>query len=561
MPTSLGYGIGLRPQHFPDFQNSSKLSLDWLEIVSENYMGIGGRSRQILEKLRADYPIAAHGVGLSIAGSDPLDQRYLRLLKQMSEWLEPVLITDHLCWTSWKGLHSYDLLPFPLNEESLIHIARRVDRVQEYLGRSILLENPSSYVAFADSEMSEADFLAELCARTGCGILLDLNNCVVNSRNLGWDPVEYLERLHPGMVHQFHLAGHSYEEDISIDTHDHAVPAAVWKLFEQASQRFPGASALVEWDDQIPSLDRMLEEVATARSFGGNIEGRSVPAFKSELTSTPAQSSGTSSTLSQTQEAFFSAILSYRRPDELLPQLRTSPAGVLRGIGVYQHAYPQRIVEVLKNTFPTLHFILEDELFAATAAHYVEQVGTSDFSINYVGEKWPEFLATVASPYKFGVPQEAVAALAAFDWSYYELLIREQRSAEEAALRIGAADLAAWSPETWEKQSFRLSREASLLSLDWQIFAVWRDIQNGLTPPPPPEAPELCLFKRSDGHLLVEKLDEENKAFWRLMNTGTCLEQLIEHHPSGEDVPEAAVAEILSILLKLAQEDLLERAD
>lgn len=553
---SLGYGIGLRPKHFPDFLANKKLPIDWLEIISENYMGIGGRSRRVLEKLRADYPIATHGVGLSIAGTDPLDQRYLKLLRELVDWLEPALVTDHLCWTSWKGHHSYDLLPFPLTAESLTHIAARVDAVQNFLGRRILLENPSCYIDFKVSSYSEPEFLAALAERSGCGVLLDLNNCIVNSRNLGWDPLAYLERLGPSHVAQFHLAGHSYEADISIDTHDHEVPEAVWELFAAAVQRFPHASALLEWDDHIPSLERMIEELKTARRRGPGLgqasaaENREPPRLTFESQKAPSSAEDPSS-LVALQASFFAALTSCRRPEDFLPQLKSSPAGALRGVGVYQHAYPQRIIEVLKNTFPTMHFILEDELFHAVAAHYVEELGLSDFSINYVGEQWPTFLLTRSCPYPCGVPQETIAALAAFDWTYFELLIR----ADDPQPRLTAADLASWSAEDWESGVLRLGREASLLALDWEIFGVWTEVQENRVPPPPSQKRELCLFKRADGHLIIEKLDSQQEPFWQALREGARLDQLVDVF-AAED-PEAAVGAILEIALRLANEGLL----
>lgn len=554
MPTSLGYGIGLRPKHFPDFDQAQKLPIDWLEIISENYMGTGGRSRQVLELLRRDYPIATHGVGLSIAGTDPLDQRYLRLLAELVDWLEPVFVTDHLCWTSWKGHHSYDLLPFPLNAESLQHIAERVDAVQTRLQRRILLENPSCYIDFKASDCSEVEFLAALAQRTGCGILLDLNNCIVNSRNLGWDPRAYLEKLDPAHVLQFHLAGHSHEADISIDTHDHEVPEAVWELFAHAVQRFPGASALIEWDDAIPSMERMLSELETARRRGPGL-GRAT-AMSPELSPRHvAPQPEPPENLAATQAKFFAALSSYRRPEELLPELKASPAGALRGIGVYQHAYPQRIIEVLKNCFPTLHYILEDELFAAVAALYVEELGSSDFSINYVGQDWPRFLAEKPCPYPFGVAQETIAALARFDWTYYELLIR----APDPLPSLSPGALAAWSPEDWEEKGLRLGAEAALLALDWQLFQVWTEVQEEKLPAPPDPGRELCLFKRAGGHLLIEKIPVAQEPFWQALREGARLDQLLSFYPDSES--EAAVSEILALLLRLAHEGLLVQVD
>lgn len=548
MRSKLGYGIGLRPQHFPSFLASPPSSIDWLEIVSENYMGTGGRARHVLEQLRARYPIATHGVGLSIAGPDPLDHLYLKQLRELVSWLEPQLVTDHLCWTSWQGHHSYDLLPFPLNDASLDHIVARIHHVQEYLGRTLLFENPSCYIDFHSSTYSEPEFLAALCQRTSCGLLLDLNNCVVNSRNLGWDPQAYLDLLRPETVQQFHLAGHSVEADISIDTHDHAVPEAVWQLYEQAVQRFPDAGVLLEWDDKIPSLEAMEEELSIAR--------RRAPTGRSTAVRVPARAAarrGDDATdLHKEQQLFFHSILHPEDGESFLPSLRSTPAGAGRGLKVYQFAYPARLSDVLKNTFPSLAYILEDELFGAVAAHYFQSQKPQHFSINYVGAALPRFLREVPSPFAFGVPQEAIAALAAFDWAHYELLI----SPPPSGPLLSPETLMQWGAEAWEEQRFQLTGEAKVLCLDWPMFDVWTAIQEERIPDPPEPQPEVCLFKRTrEGHIRVEVL--ASPALYLLLSQGSDLAGCVAL--CAADNEEAAVQEVLSLLLMLAREGLLQK--
>ena len=548
MSSQLGFGIGLRPKHFPDFLAQASLPIDWLEIVSENYMGVGGRARLVLEQLRTRFPIATHGVGLSIAGVDPLDQKYLRQLRELIGWLQPSLVTDHLCWTSWQGHHSYDLLPFPLTEESLQHIAGRINYVQEYLGRTLLFENPSCYIDFQTSTYSEPDFLATLCQRTGCGILLDLNNCMVNSRNLNWDPWEYLEKLRSESVGQFHLAGHSVEEFISIDTHDHAVPEAVWQLFEQAAQRFPNASVLLEWDDKIPELSVMLEEIATARQRAakpGDWDGSSLTPQRQPQTANPPITS-----LDRIQHDFFSSILSPSENTGWKTTLRETPAGANRGLHVYQSAFPLRIIDVLKNTFPSVHYILEDELMAALAQDYAETQPNQHFSINYVGGQLPAFLRDKASPYNFGVPQSLIAAIAAFDWTHYELLIRP----DSTEVPLHQSELAAWTPERWEEQSLKLRSECSLLHLDWPIFDIWTEINQERTPMPPAPGSELCLFKREEGHIHIEVLPQAEDAFWTKLSAGATLATCVE--ALGGDA-ESGVQRCLTIFVALAAQGLL----
>jgi uncharacterized protein (UPF0276 family) len=255
----LGHGIGLRTRHFERFLEE-RPPVDWVEAVSENFMAAGGRPLAVLEKVRRDVPVALHGVSLSIGSVDPLSERYLAALEALVRRIQPALVTDHLCWGTHRGHYVHDLLPLPLTEEALDHVARRVARVQDRLGRQILLENPSSYVAFKDSTMAEWQFLAELSRRADCGILLDVNNVFVSARNLGFDPIRYLDGIPADRVGQFHLAGHGDKGTHLLDTHGEAVPGPVWDLYREALRRFGAAPALVEWDDRIPPLETVVAE-------------------------------------------------------------------------------------------------------------------------------------------------------------------------------------------------------------------------------------------------------------------------------------------------------------
>jgi uncharacterized protein (UPF0276 family) len=223
-------------------------------------MAEGGRPIAVLEKVRRDMPVVLHGVSLSIGSVDPLSGSYLAGLKGLVARIDPALVTDHLCWGTHRGRYVHDLLPLPYTEESLAHVASRVAAVQEFLGRRILLENPSSYVAFRDSTMTEWEFLSALCRQADCGILLDVNNVYVSARNLGFDPIAYLDGIDAGRVGQFHLAGHRDEGRYLLDTHDEPVPPAVWDLYREALRRFGRVPSLVEWDDHIPPLDEVVAQ-------------------------------------------------------------------------------------------------------------------------------------------------------------------------------------------------------------------------------------------------------------------------------------------------------------
>lgn len=260
----LGFGLGLRTEHFADLLEQPA-NVDWLEINSENFMVAGGKPRRYLEAFRQRYPIVMHGVSMNIGGSDPLDFDYLRALKQLASDVQPAWVSDHLCWTGANGINSHDLLPLPYSDEAVAHVVDRVQRVQEFLGRELVLENLSSYVRFSASTMTEWEFLREIAQRSGCRLLLDINNVVVSARNHGYDTEQFLAGLPAQHIWQIHLAGHSDYGTHVIDTHDHAVPDAVWALYESAIKRFGPISTMIERDDHIPPLPELIAELDQAR--------------------------------------------------------------------------------------------------------------------------------------------------------------------------------------------------------------------------------------------------------------------------------------------------------
>ena len=262
----LGFGLGLRTEHFQDVLND-KINIDWFEVVSENFMVDGGKPKHYLHSIRELYPMVMHGVSLSIGSTDPLNIDYLRKLKVLTNELQPEWISDHLCWTGAHEKNSHDLLPLPYNDEALNHVCQRVEQVQEFLGRPILLENVSSYLTYKNSEMTEWQFFNEVARRSGCEILLDINNIYVSARNHDFNPQDYLNGISKDKVKQFHLAGHSDYGDYVIDTHDHPVADPVWQLYEKALQRFGWISTMIERDDNIPPLAELLAEVETARNI------------------------------------------------------------------------------------------------------------------------------------------------------------------------------------------------------------------------------------------------------------------------------------------------------
>lgn len=259
-----GFGLGLRPPHYQDFL-AHEIPVDFVEIISENFMTAGGRPLRILDAVRERHPVVMHGVSMSLGSADGLRPDYLLHLKALVARVDPLWVSDHLCWTGVDGFNSHDLLPLPYTQEALDVVCANIRLAQEVLERPLLIENPSSYVAYADCSMTEWAFLSELCARTGCYLLLDVNNIHVSATNHGFDPYDYLAGVPAGRVRQIHLAGPSEGEGILIDTHDHDVPARVWDIFEAAVRRVGPVAAMIERDDDIPPLDTLLEELAIAR--------------------------------------------------------------------------------------------------------------------------------------------------------------------------------------------------------------------------------------------------------------------------------------------------------
>ncbi|QEX22788.1 hypothetical protein FRZ61_27200 [Hypericibacter adhaerens] len=259
-------GIGLRHPHHRALLDGDRRT-GWLEAHAENYM-TGGWIRHVLGRLREAYPLSLHGVGLSLGGAAPLDRDHLERLRQLVRQTEPGLVSEHVAWTGMGGLYLNDLLPLPWTEEALANLVAHVGQTQDALGRTILIENPSSYLAFRHSEMSEPAFLVEACRRSGCGLLLDVNNVFVSARNLGFDPEAYLQAIPGELVGEIHLAGHSRQDvegvELRIDDHGSAVAPEVWALYRQTIARIGPRPTLIEWDSSIPDLPVLLAEAAKA---------------------------------------------------------------------------------------------------------------------------------------------------------------------------------------------------------------------------------------------------------------------------------------------------------
>jgi len=265
-----GFGLGLRPQHFPEILGDDPIStdgVDWFEILSENFIDVGGPPMRSMMAVRERFPIVMHGVSMSIGSTDPLDMEYLQGLKALADKVQPVLISDHLCWTGAHGVNMHDLLPLPMIEETVDHVATRVRQVQDVLGRRLMLENTSTYVTFEEDEMMEWEFISEICARADCDILLDVNNIYVSAFNHGFSADAYLAGIPKALVKQIHLAGHEHNGDHIIDTHDAPIPKDVLDLYVKAIQRLGHIPTMIERDANIPPFAELVRELQGVRSI------------------------------------------------------------------------------------------------------------------------------------------------------------------------------------------------------------------------------------------------------------------------------------------------------
>lgn len=261
-----GAGIGLRARHYGELL-AERPPVPWLEVLSDNYFGDGGQPLAHLDAVRAHYPVALHGVGLSLGSTDPLDRAYLARLKRLVRRIEPAWVSDHLAWISVDDIYLHELLPLPYTQEALTHVASRILATQDFLGQQILIENPSSYLSFRQDDLSEAQFLAELVQRTGCAILLDVNNAYVSAVNHGWDPLAYVRALPGQSIREIHLAGYEEHDAYLFDTHGHRVHAPVWDLYAATLAELGPVPTLIEWDTDIPPLAVLLEEAARAQRY------------------------------------------------------------------------------------------------------------------------------------------------------------------------------------------------------------------------------------------------------------------------------------------------------
>ena len=557
----LGCGVGLRSPHYPVITETWP-SMDWFEAVSENYMDTGGRPIHILEKVRQHYPIALHGTALSIGSVDPLNPDYLARLKKLIERIDPFIVSDHLCWSGAEGEVLHDLLPLPFTEESIRHVVSRVERVQEGLGRRILLENVSTYVTYRHSTMPEWEFLVEVTKRSGCGILLDLNNIYVNATNHQFDPYEYLRNIPAELVGQFHLAGHTDMGTFLFDTHSATVIEPVWDLYRDALRRFGLVSTLIEWDENIPPFDELAAEAERARAIYcehdhfvtmgiPNVEARfTAPRERVKGGMNPAPTAEVS--LPQIERWFKSKIqpvtpspqpspLKGRGKGEGWQDVILNPQGGVAGaerLAVYANGYLARIAESLKEAYEAVHHIIGTEKFLELCEGYARRYPSRSYNLNYAGRYFPEFLRTALT----GAPLPFLPDLAQLEWLLWEAF----HSFEGTPL--DPSQIGDISMEDWEHCQIVFQPSVRVFGSDWQVLDLWLNRHKPCPEIQPEERrkSERVLIGRKEDQVRCEYLDENQYRLLEGLLAGKNLGAVCEELAGTVDEENLPIAEWFS---------------
>lgn len=545
----LGYGIGLRTEHYVDVVSGAP-AVDWFEVISENFMVPGGNARRVLRAVRERWPVVLHGVALSLGGVDPLDEGYLDALAALAAEVEPAWVSDHLCWAAHRGHQAHDLLPLPFTEEALAHVAERVLRVQDRLKRQILVENVSSYVTFAQSSMPEWAFLAELTRRTDCGLLLDVNNVFVSAHNHGFDARAFLDGIPADRVGQIHLAGHSEDGALLIDTHDHPVRDEVWALYRHAVARFGPVSTLIEWDERLPPLERVVEESKRAAAEAQAVlAGAREPAAAGGAERPDVGTGVHEPVLADAQARLFALVTA---PEGVAAGLRErgfGPADLTGWVGVrgderrsalgrldvYANMYFFRLLDVLRDVFPKLAQAIGDDAFHNLVTDYLLVCPPEQPSLRWLGARLPAYLRRHA----LAAERPELGDLAALEWARYDVF----DAADAEVLTVEA--LRALPPEAFVTLPLRLVPAQARLAVGWPAEALWA--QPDAPPAKAPAARTLLVWRR-DVAVYHRVLDDDEAAALALVDEGTEFGALCDWLAArvGEDAAAPAAYQLLS---------------
>ena len=536
----IGHGVGLRARHYARAL-AGGLDVDWIEVVSENFLGPGGRPLRTIERAREQLPVVLHGVSLGIASLDAPDPEYLAALRQLIEIVEPAWVSDHVCWATIEGKHSHALLPVPHTQASLAAIAERVARAQDALGRQLVLENVSTYASFVDDEMREWEFLTELCAQTDCRLLLDLNNIIVSCTNHGWDPAEYLAGIPGDRVWQLHLANHSDRGHYKFDSHFGAVPDQVWALYREVLRRWGPISSLVEWDEETPEWDQLRAEqrkaAAIARELCGTAADQRVtaelrPADCDLDALTRASEALGIEPLADSQALLWRAISFPTGAGDMLAAApgtirervnatfaETPSFARIERLEVYANDYYWRLAGVLELHFPMVAWMLGHAAFHNLVTDYVLVRPAREFDLRRYSGDFPSFL----SQHERGKDQAELVEVAWIELDRVQILdSADQRPLEAVALE--SIEL-----ERWPQLRFVASRTVRLRASSrpfTPMFALCREgIELEFARRRHPPQPGHTLIWRRDMLVCHREVDDpEARALLAMLNGSEFLE-------------------------------------
>jgi uncharacterized protein (UPF0276 family) len=455
-------GVGLRAPHYRRFLEE-RPAVGWLEVHSENFLARSGWDWHVLCELRRDYPISLHGVGLGLGSARGFPEQHLERIRQLVDAVEPMLVSEHLSWGAMQGRQLHDLLPVTLDQGALALLAERVCRMQDVLRRQILLENVSAYVRFRDDAMTEAQFLAELVRRTGCGVLLDVNNLYVNQRNHGEDALAALAALPVGSVGEIHLAGHIEAGHAVIDHHGAAVAAPVWSLYRAALERFGRVPALVEWDTEIPALEVLLREAARADEIAQAFPAAGAAAQPARQVASLAAGEPPAAH----QAAFGNALLDAADAGPAVSLIKGE--AVAQRLGIYRGNLSANWEKGLSAAFPVVQQLVGEAFFSALARAYGKACPSPDPDLNLFGARFAQFLGGFEHVAQFPYLPDMARLEWALHLSYY--------APDVQALDL--ADLAGLPPAAVESMRLQLRPASSLLRSDWAVAQLWLAHQPG----------------------------------------------------------------------------------
>lgn len=464
MPRLSGTGVGLRAPHYRQFFEQ-RPGVDWLEVHTENYLDQAGWDWHVLQQLRRDYPLSLHGVGMGLGSARGFSERHLERVRSLAERIEPALVSEHLCWGAVGERQLNDLLPMPLSYAALALLCERVGRMQDALRRPILLENVSTYVRFRADAMSEAEFLAALASRTGCSLLLDINNLYVNQCNHGEDALAAIAALAVGSVGEIHLAGHLVTPQALIDDHGSRVAEPVWALYEAALRRFGQLPTLIEWDTDIPALDVLLDEAGKAAAIAAGHVPR-IGAAGAGPAAGPGQG-GAADTVAATQQSFAGALFAPAGQAQALAQFKG--ADNAHRFALYRGNLTATWDKTLSNAYPVVRQLVGAEFFGGLSRAYGHAHPSDNGDLNQFGAHFAAFLDSF--PHVAELPY--LPDMARLEWALH----RAHYAAD--TLGIGAAVLAAIVPERLEAATLRLHPACHLLASRWALFSLWQAHQPG----------------------------------------------------------------------------------